>query len=335
MARILVVDDSLFVRTTMARILTGAGHELLAPVSSGEAAVDAATAQRPDLILMDLALPGIDGLRATRTIMDRAPTRILVFSAAGGDRRRETLRTLEAGAIDFLPKPAAADFGRQAAELLGRIEAALVARPRPGPGATHAPVLAPPPVPAGGFLAIAVGVSTGGPSALRELLAALPRGGSPPILVAQHLLPGWTQCLAEQLAESTGLDVVEARPREPARPGTVYLAPGDLDLEITADRKLRLTRDRTAVWHPSADVLFRSLARTCGSRGLALVMTGMGTDGTEGARQVRAGGGVVLAQDEASSVVWGMPGSVVKAGLAHGVAPPAGLGRYLAQLVGT
>lgn len=338
MPTVMVVDDSLFVRNTMGRLLEFGGFLVLPPAASGEEAIERVAAEAPDLVLMDLLMGGIDGLETTRRILARRPTRIMIFSGATEDSRRLTLAAIQAGAVDFLPKPEPAALSRANADLLAAIARALEATPQvpraPGQRPSVAPVGWPEP-PRGGYQAVAVGVSTGGPAALAELLDPVPPSFPAPILIAQHMPAGWTQTLARQLDERVALPVREARPREELGPGVAYLAPGDFHLELATGLRARLGQALPVRgFRPSVDVLLESLARVAGPAGLAMVLTGMGSDGARGAAAVRAAGGHVLAQDELSSVVYGMPRTVAERGLASAVASPEQMGAFLASLAG-
>lgn len=178
---------------------------------------------------------------------------------------------------------------------------------------------------------VVIGVSTGGPVALTALLPLLPRGLPVPVLIVLHMPPIFTQVLAKSLATSCSMPVVEATADEPIRPGQVYLAPGGSHMTVTPGRRIGLNQDPPENFcRPAVDVLFRSVAREYGSAVLAIILTGMGSDGTKGCEVIRKAGGRVLAQDEGTSLVWGMPGMVVKAGLADEVLP---LGQIAATIV--
>lgn len=366
MARILVVDDSHFARTAVQHLLEKFGHEVVGTAATGEEAVRLVEALRPDLVTMDVVMPGMDGYEATRRIMAAGtrratPTRVLILSGVSGTGRKETILALCAGAVDFVQKPDAAHFHALAAELEGKVETTLAARPGPaaslpaerpatwqavsvdarGGGATeaggtaamrHVVRMGPRP-PAGGYTMVAVGVSTGGPSTLERMLSGLPADFPSPILVAQHMPKGWTETLSEHLDERCALSVREARQGEALAPGSILVAPGDLHFEATPGGRVRVSRAAPVHgFRPSVNLLFRSVAAAAGARALAIVLTGMGDDGLEGSRAIRAAGGTVVAQDEATSVVYGMPRVVAEAGLAQWVAGVDEIGTYLRSL---
>jgi two-component system chemotaxis response regulator CheB len=184
---------------------------------------------------------------------------------------------------------------------------------------------------------VAIGVSTGGPSALMELLPRLAADFPAPIVIVQHMPPTFTKLLADRLAAKCRVRIAEAGTREILKPGDVWLAPGDFHMSVERSGTAVVTRihqdARENSCRPAVDVLFRSVARTCGPHALAVVMTGMGRDGLAGCREIRAAGGQILVQDEASAVVWGMPGLVVKAGLADQIVPLSGLAEAITDRV--
>lgn len=341
MARALIVDDSHFARSALRRILENGGHTVVGEAKDGAEAVRLNAELSPDIVLMDLIMEGMDGYEATRTIMKEHPTRILVVSSVSESGAKETFRALGAGALDFIKKPQGAQIGGIEKDLLAKIKALQSAKLQPSAEARRA---APPrqerepgpKPPRAGFAIVAIGVSTGGPATLARVLGELPAAFAIPILVAQHIPPGWGEHLATHLREHCALPVRQASPMEPIEAGQVMIAPGDLNIETTAAWRVRLTGTMTpACVRPSADLLFASAAELCGDRTLAIVLTGMGSDGAEGAKAVRAAGGVVITQSKESCVVYGMPRSVAEAGLSQWHGTPEQIGRYLASLAGT
>ncbi len=345
--RVLVVDDSGFFRRRIAEILRADPRlEVAGFAADGAAAVEAAVRLRPDVITMDVEMPVMDGIEAVRRIMARAPTAILMFSSLTHEGAEATLAALEAGAADFLPKrlqDLAADQA-EAGRLLRERVLALAGggrRARAAAAAARAPSVAPAPAPrrrpvpaAGRHGLVVIGSSTGGPVALQRVLAALPAAFAAPVVVVQHMPASFTGPFAERLDRLCALEVREAADREPLAPGRVALAPGGRQLYLErTDGALRVRlRDPQPGEHykPSVDVALASAAETVGAGTLAVIMTGMGADGREGARRLKARGGTVWAQDEASCVIYGMPRAVVEAGLADRVLPLEEIGPALA-----
>jgi two-component system chemotaxis response regulator CheB len=339
--RVLVVDDSVVIRKLVSEALSADPDiEVVGTAVNGRLALAKVERLRPDLITMDLEMPemgGIDSVRAIRARHRDLP--IVMFCAATERGAAAALDALAAGADDYVPKPAAVGGLPEARagirdRLIPTIKA-LTGRKAPAPGpAPASPVLLPPavarrrgPVKTPALLVIAS--STGGPEALTTVLPALPAWLPVPVLVVQHMPPVFTRQFAARLDRLCALDVAEAENGAVPAPGSVYLAPGDHHLTIRGEGpRRRLVLDKGPpenFCRPSADRLFRSADAAFGGAVLAVVLTGMGSDGRAGAAVIRAAGGAVLAQDRETSVVWGMPGAVVEAGLADEVAPLEGM----------
>lgn len=386
--RVLVVDDSASVRAVLRRFFSWTDEvELVGEAKDGAEAVALTRELHPDVILMDLVMPGMDGYQAIEQIMSRWPTPILVLSAkANRDQVQTAFDAMRRGAVDVLPKPEDADAWRHMANTLPRALREIVANhhPRPlnpapaaagrgeggerGGAGTAAPGRRRPAFsPAVGPLAaaeagqetrdaaaeedcaeeeehygrrtlrwLAIGASTGGPTAVCDLLAGL--GPRPPVtaLVVQHISPGFELGLVDWLSNSLPLDVRVARHGETPPPGSVRLAPPGYHLHLTADGRLELDR-RTPPWRshrPSVDELFFSLARTVPEKVAAALLTGMGTDGVQGLAQLSHAGAVTYVQDEASSVVYGMPRAALERGAARIALPPVEIGRRIARCWG-
>jgi two-component system chemotaxis response regulator CheB len=332
--RVMLCDDSAVARGALARLLArDAAIRVVAQAQDGRQALEMLAAMpaaaRPEVILLDLEMPVMDGLTALPLILRAAPgSSVIVASALSQRGAAATMAALRAGAVDYVPKPAAAlggmadpAFGEELrAKVLGWARMRQRAAPRP----MRAPVAAAGTLPKPQV--IAIGSSTGGPQALGALVGALTRPPPVPVLVVQHMPAGFTALLADHLARLRRLPCAEARDGEALLPGQLYLAPGDRHLlaKPGAAGLVAQLSDGPAenFCRPAVDPLLRSLVAACNGRVLAAILTGMGQDGLAGCRALREAGGGVLAQDEASSVVWGMPGAVARAGLAAAVAPP-------------
>ncbi|TSC20943.1 chemotaxis-specific protein-glutamate methyltransferase CheB [Corallococcus sp. Z5C101001] len=340
--RVLVVDDSAFARKVLRKVLSeGEGLEVVGTARDGLDALERVAELKPDVITLDLVMPALDGpgfLRALSGMPD-AP-RVVVVSSADADSDL-AVAALQAGAVDLVHKPTALATDRLyelGAELVEKVRIAGRAVPRYAQELAAAGARAARPLsPAASPKLLAVGTSTGGPQALTRLLAALPRDFPAPVVLALHIPAGYTEAVAKRLDSQSALEVVEATDGLELRPGRVVLARAGLHLRVQRHGALDLARlDRQPLGtphHPSVDVLFQSAAEGWGRDAVALVLTGMGEDGLQGARAVRAAGGVVLTEAESSCVVYGMPRAVAEAGLSHGSAPldelvPL-LGRYI------
>jgi two-component system chemotaxis response regulator CheB len=336
--RVMLVDDSAVVRGMTSRWLGAEpGIAVVASCVHGRAAVEAVDKAQPDIIVLDIEMPEMDGLAALPLLTKRAPNARIVMASTLTVRNAEiTLRALSLGATDAIAKPssvASPDAGEAfRRELITKIRGLAPASSRavagrsaeagraPGPAAVRLRSFS-----AASPRVLCVGSSTGGPQALNTVLAALPAEFRAPILLTQHMPPTFTAILAQHLGRLTGRPSAEAATGMAIEPGHIYVAPGD--------RHLTLKRDGQAVTavlsadppehfcRPAVDPMLRSAAAVYGRDVLAVILTGMGADGRNGAQAVAAAGGATIVQDEASSVVWGMPGAVAQAGLASGVYP--------------
>lgn len=326
MIRCLIVDDSPTFRRVLREILTADKRiEVVAEAENGDEAISLARAHRPDVMTLDVHMPGRSGYEVIREVMGSGqPMRILVISAAADDASDQvTFQALSLGALEVLGKPRAGDPARAArdAEAL-RTAVRVVAGITPVTRLSNTSA-----APADFQLAshrapqcVGIAASTGGPAALEKILAGLPATFPVPILVVQHIAEGFTAGLVSWLSASTPLRVKLAEHGELLSAGTVYFAPDNHHL-LTSLGRVRLSADspRMRGFRPSATVLFTSLARDYGAAGLGLALTGMGDDGAAGLKLMKDRGGHVLAQDEATSVVWGMPRAAVEAGATLGV----------------
>jgi two-component system chemotaxis response regulator CheB len=320
--RVLVVDDSAYVRKVVSQILSRSPFlEVVGTGRDGQEALDQVIALEPDVVTCDLIMPNLDGIGFVREQMSRKPLPIVIVSVAS-ESGELVLNALDAGAVDVVQKPTALASERLLEigdDLIAKVKAAAQARVR-RPAADR-PDGATMTRPARGLLDVVVlGISTGGPQALRNLIPRFPSNLSVPIAVVLHMPVGYTELYARKLDEVSALHVVEARDGLELGPGTVLIAPAGRHLS------LRRRLDGTVISHldvrpldtlhrPSVDVLFHSAADVYAGRVLGVVMTGMGSDGREGAAWIKAKGGRVLTEAEETCVVYGMPRSVVEAGL--------------------
>ncbi|HEX9582398.1 MAG TPA: chemotaxis-specific protein-glutamate methyltransferase CheB [Gemmatimonadales bacterium] len=347
MIRVVVAEDSHTARQLLVEILESDPEiRVVGQAANGVEAVDLTARLRPDLVAMDVHMPQLDGLEATKEIMVKAPTPIVIVSSSVSGREVElSLNAMRAGALMVMAKPddpRSARFDGRRAELLAMVKAmAQVKVVRRWPVRATAAAAAPGarvsrPGPRASARLVAIAASTGGPAALQQILSSLPRDFGLPILVVQHMAAGFIQGLADWLGGNCNLRVTVARHGERLAPRTVYLAPDDRQLGVTAEGRIVVV-DEPAVggFRPSATYLFQSAARAAGSAVAAVILTGMGADGVAGLKDVKAAGGVVLAQDEATSVVYGMPREAVGAGVVDAVLPVEEIaGRLLALAPG-
>jgi two-component system chemotaxis response regulator CheB len=329
--RILVVDDSAVVRKLLSDTLRADPElQIIGTASDGRTAISKVETLKPDVVTLDVEMPvmnGLEALRALRTLHPRLP--IIMFSTLTERGALATLDALSLGASDYVTKPAnAASIEAAVAsvrrDLIPKIRALVSQRMKEAPAAS---IKKPAPVPRLQLPIgiVAIGTSTGGPNALAELLPRIPKTFPVPIVIVQHMPPIFTRFLAERLAKGCELQLAEAQAGAELLPGQAWIAPGDFHLTVArAGLRARLELNQGPHEHscrPAVDVLFRSVAATYGARALGVVMTGMGKDGVLGAQQIRESGGAILVQDQASSVVWGMPGLVHEAGYDDGVYP--------------
>ncbi len=335
---VLVVDDSPTTRQMLVSLVNATPDmRVVGEAGTGKQAVKLTHKLRPRVIVMDLVMPEMDGLEATREIMHALPTPIVVVSASLTSFETDiAFQAVSAGALMMLHKPAGPhdpDHPAQVAELLSAARAMagvhVIHHPKPGNGSNGAgPLTAPVEVQAvlpGPIMPpkiVAIAASTGGPGALGEIVEKLPADFPLPVVVVQHIAPDFVGSLVEWLSSRTSLKVAVSKPHHQPLPGTVYVAPGGAHLRLTASLRFELTENPSSVPHrPSCDVLLESVARSYGPQAIGIVLTGMGEDGARGLRAMHDVGAFTIAQDEASSVVFGMPREAVARGGARCVLP--------------
>ncbi|MEW6519405.1 MAG: chemotaxis response regulator protein-glutamate methylesterase [Thermodesulfobacteriota bacterium] len=359
--RVLVVDDTVLYRKVLSDILARIPDvEVVGTASNGRIALAKIEQLQPDLLTLDFEMPEMDGLTTLRELQRlKLDVAVVMVSAHTSEGAAVTIKALEGGAFDFIAKPDSSSLEQNRESLLRQLRpviqsvstrkllrAALrgtrapVAPVPPAPGRPAAggpeakPAVAPPApeparivpaAPAGRLAVVAIGVSTGGPNALAEVIPKLPAAFRVPVLIVQHMPPVFTKALADSLNQKSALNVVEARDEEQLLPGKVYLAPGARQMKVVkkaAGEFLQLTDDPPENHcRPSVDYLFRSVAAVYGNRALGVIMTGMGSDGVKGLQLMKRQGAQVIAQDEASCVVFGMPMEAIKAGVADVIMP--------------
>ena len=332
--RVLVVDDSKVAQMLLVHILESDPEIcVVGAVGDGLAALDFVKAHAPDVILMDLHMPRMDGFEATRRIMETQPVPIIVCTATADPKEAATaFRVMEVGALACVEKPVGreqAGFDQVAANLRQTVklmsEVKVVrrwARMRPAPAPTPAARQVESRRPATDIKLIGIGASTGGPQVLHEILAGLPNGFPVPILIVQHIARGFLPGLAEWLNQTTGFQIEIGAHGVRPLPGHMYLAPDDFHMGISAGGRIRLTREEPEnSVRPAVSYLFRSLADVIGPAAVGVLLTGMGTDGATELKLMHDKGAITIAQDRESSVVNGMPGEAVRLGGATYVLP--------------
>ncbi len=336
--RVLIVDDSLFMRAAIAKALASGPFEVVGQAKDGADALVQVGKLAPDVITMDFNMPGMNGADTVRALMQQRPTPVVMFSAHTKQGAKETFDALAAGAVDFVTKPAgevSVDLSKIADELTRKLLVAASARPR-----AATPVLATRPSGAigvsrstvtGGLPRLCViAVSTGGPAALSEVIPALPSDLRLAIVVVQHMPAGFTSALAERLDAASRVSVREAQTGDRPLPGSVLIAPGDRHLEFDDRGMVTLTAGPLVNGcRPAADITMLSAVKVYGRRTLAVVMTGMGKDGAAGALAIKKAEGKTCAQDQLTSVIYGMPKAAVEAGAIDEVLPLADLAGWL------
>ena len=322
--RIGIVNDVVLAREALRRVVASSPHEVAWLAPDGAKAIELATSDKPDLILMDLIMPGVDGVEATRRIMAQSPCPILVVTASVSGHLGRVYEAMGLGALDAVDTPALGDPAG-ASILLDKVTtiAKLIGMaPRPS---IARPGVLPPPPPVGrnpSWPIVAIGASTGGPAALAQILSGLPHTRDAAVVIAQHVDAAFGPGLARWLIERTGRKVELIEPGDRPLPGRILL--GSTNDHVILDESGRLdyaSEPLANYYRPSGDVLFESLARYWPERGVGVVLTGMGRDGASGLLTLRRAGWLTVAQDEATSVVWGMPRAAAEIGAATHVLP--------------
>src|SRR5208282_5047821 len=331
--RVLVVDDSAFMRTALSRMIASeAGFEVAGTASSGRDALAKIPALDPDVVTLDIEMPGLDGLQTLRAIMEQSPRPVIMVSAASEKGAEITFHALSAGAFDYIPKQLSStslDILHIRQELLAKIRSAAQSRAPAGPLSRKPPQRASSdlrPADATAPAIVALGTSTGGPKALQEILPLFPVDLPVPILIVQHMPPGFTEPFARRLNSLSAISVREAVRREVIRPGVAYIAPAGshmtVERQFDSSTVICLDPEPSNCLHiPSVDIMMQSVAKVFRNLAMGVILTGMGADGTEGMRAIFHAGGLTLGQEEAGCTVYGMPRACAEAGVLTRVVP--------------
>jgi len=352
---VVVIDDSAFMRKSISLMLeSDPGIRVVATARDGRDGIDKIREHRPDIVTLDIEMPVMDGLSALRVIMKEMPLPVIMISSLTSEGARSTLDALDIGAVDFIPKdlsPASGDIKKIREELITKVRTIVRSRPfRPRLGLAAVRPAPRPKVPGGHawnipagagkkLRAVVLGISTGGPFALLQTLPKLPADFPLGIAVVQHMPPRFTKSLAERLDSLSALSVREAADGDVLQPGVILLAPGGQHMTFRRDGGSVVARigsePSDTIYRPCADIMFSSAVETFNGPLLGVIMTGMGKDGLEGLRRVKEKGGFVIAQDEESCVVYGMPRAAVDEGIADAVLPlegiPGGMTRLFSE----
>lgn len=340
MVRALIVDDSALIRQILSKILSDDPDiEVVGVATDPLIAREKIKALNPDVITLDIEMPRLDGLAFLEKIMRLRPMPVVMVSTLTQKGADVTLRALEMGAVDFIGKPTLdveQGWDQMRDELTTKVKAAARAsvHSHGRSGSTTIAKVTPGPGFRGSNRIVAIGASTGGVEALREVICALPADG-PPVLIAQHMPPSFTERFAERLNAMSAMSVMEAQNGRTVMPGHAYIAPGDKHLILTrsgAKFNCKLTDEALVGGHrPSVDVLFESVAAVAGQNTLGVMLTGMGKDGAEGMRKLRRSGAVTVCQDEASSLIYGMPKAAKATGAVQHELPLSKIAGFIAE----
>ena len=335
--RVLVVDDSTFMRKVLETIFSSDDQlQVVGQAKDGREAIALSESLKPDVITMDLNMPHMDGLQATAHIMTNSPRPIVIVSSESKEGAEATLKALELGAIEFVTKPnSGVDLDMQSVkdDLLRKVRMAakvrVVRTASRIASAVQAPTKAPSSAPGASrvsapsangsdlrFPVVVLAASTGGPATVMRLAPGFTRDFPAAVLLVQHMPASFTTQYALQLAEFTGIRVKEAEANDSLQPGTLYVCPGGQHLRVSPTGRIQLdaTTGRIEGYLPNIDVTMESVAAYAGAMSIGVVLTGMGSDGARGSRAIKQAGGLVLAQDEATSVIFGMPAEAIKTG---------------------
>jgi two-component system chemotaxis response regulator CheB len=331
--RVLVVDDSVFQQDVITDILQSDPEiEVIGCAGDGVEAIEQTLKLRPDVITMDIKMPKMDGLDATREIMAKRPTPIVVVSTIIQKQEEFALNCLERGALDFVPLSGQTDV--LADELLSKVKVCsrikVVTHPRARKLSSSQSSVG-----KKGYQIIGIAVSTGGPVALKAVLSKLPSQFPAPVVIVQHIPEGFTKSLAEWLSGQSRISIAEANDGEALEPGRVYLAPSGHHLIVDREKKIRLLdKEFDRYYHkPSGDIMLKSIAEVYGHKAIGIILTGMGKDGAEGIKAIREVGGFTLAQDRSTSIIYGMNKTAIEEGSVKEIVPLDQIAKKLMTLM--
>lgn len=320
--KVLIVDDSLFMRTVLRDILVNVpGMKVVGIASNGKEALEMIPKVQPNIVTLDVEMPVLDGLSTLAEIMSLHPLPVLMFSALTQEGAKQTFEALDLGAVDYLPKPTGVSNLMEIKPLLiekiRRIASVHVQKPKTTPRQKR---IASKSINASNKI-ISIGASTGGPKALKEVLSMLPRE-MPPMMVVQHMPEKFTKLFAERLDKETLFHVKEAEDKDKLEPGLCLLAPGDWHMVVKRDKRVHLHKGPQVFGlRPTVDEMMISSAHVFSTKNIGVILTGMGSDGVKGMRQIKERGGVNIAQDEETSVIFGMPKAAINAGVVDSILP--------------
>lgn len=323
--RVLVIDDSAIVRRVLCHVLEQEPDlEVVGAVPDPVAAMERLDALRPDVLTLDLEMPRMDGLTFLRRLMATRPMPVIVISSIGQATCRAAVEAMETGAVEVLAKPAGPySVGNLKLTLAQKIRAAAASNPRSRPAVSKTARPLPPLTGSVARSVVLIGASTGGTEAIRHVLQALPPN-SPPVVAVQHIPPVFSKSFADRLDQVCAMRVREAQHGDRVEPGTALIAPGDYHLVLRENSPMFVQLrqgPRVCYQRPSVDVLFRSAAQVCAHQAIGVILTGMGNDGAEGLLALRRAGAYTIAQDQSTSVVYGMPAEAARLGAARDILP--------------
>lgn len=343
--KVLVVDDSAFMRKAITSMISSdPGLTVVGTARDGIEAIEQVLKLKPDVVTLDVEMPRMSGLETLRVLMEKAPLPVLMLSSLTTEGAKETLKALELGALDFIAKhldDLSLNILKIEQELVAKVKAVArkkVSRFKPVTVHHAAPVIPVSRLYSGKVSAVAIGVSTGGPKALQDVLPLFPKDFPVPLLIVQHMPKGFTGPFAERLNQLSNMEIKEAEHGELVKAGVGYIAPGGLHMRAVKKRvtevSIELSEQPANLLHrPSVDVMMLSVAQIYSGRCLGAIMTGMGSDGLEGMKAIKKSGGKTIAQDEESCIVYGMPKAVVDEGLADKVVPLSSLAGEIVNMV--